>query len=511
MTDHLTPHDTDAADDETFEQLARAAGAELRRPAPPDGMQRLRAARRRQQVTRSVVAGGAAVLLVGMGTFVALRGTDDPGDLATQPDPTIPEPAPTTIPSAPAPTTLPEPSPTTIPSTPPTLPANREVVENWLGQQRAEGRDLVYRAAGDGTDALALVAQTPDGTDAAGIVVLPDGRGGSMPAEVIEGLWSTMRVYGLGDSVAVISHVFDGASTAPAPVELHLLDPATGEWTNGPELGLDRELGQGLHVLSVDGSLLVGRSVWIETDGNTAVPSPARAGVIVRPDLTVDQVATPPDGVQMEWTSGFGRWALNFGLEPGALDYTPFTQPWKLDVETNEWSEVPLPPWLDCEPDATCQWFTPHEFGDRFLEVVTDRGVLKRAPDGTVGIYDPASDSWTGVEDPPFALAMPATAVIDDRVVVAPVRAPYTEEEQDDFGQIGVLDLETGRWEVERFEVADDDTRWEIRADASGVIAQPVPIDPVETLDVVRAHTLDAGSFDWRPATPTDAERWLAG
>src|SRR5690606_33115148 len=147
--------------------------------------------------------------------------------------------------------------------------------------------------------------------------------------------------------------------------------------------------GQGLHVLSVDGSLLVGRSVWSGTNGNTAVPSPARAGVIVRADLAVEPVATPPGGVQMEWTSGFGRWALNFGLEPGALDYTPYTQPWRLDVETNEWSPITLPDWLDCEPGATCQWFTPHEFGDRFLEVVTDRGVLKRVPDGTVGVYDP--------------------------------------------------------------------------------------------------------------------------
>src|SRR5690606_36345531 len=98
----------------------------------------------------------------------------------------------------------------------------------------------------------------------------------------------------------------------------HVLDPATGEWSLGPDLGLDRALGQGLHVLSVDGSLVVGRSAWDELEDFSAVPSPDRAGIIVRPDLTVEPITTPPDGVQMSWTSAFGRWAFNFGYEPGA-------------------------------------------------------------------------------------------------------------------------------------------------------------------------------------------------
>jgi hypothetical protein len=513
MTDHLTPHDIDAADDEAFEQLARAAGAELRRPAPPDGMQRLRAARRRQQVTRSVVAGGAAVLLVGMGTFVALRGTDDPGDLATQPDPTVPttpaEPSPTS-PSVPepTPTTTPEPTPTTIPTT---VPGNAQV-EEWLDGQRADGRTLVYRAAGDGTSAFGLVAQPTDGDDAAGIIVLPDGSTVVIPDEVVTGMWSTMRVHGLGDSVAVVSQVFPSASPDPVtvPVDLHLLDPATGEWTAGPELALDRGLGQGLHVLSVDGSLIVGRSVWDELEDFSAVPSPDRAGVIVRPDLTVEPVATPPEGVQMSWTSAFDRWAFNFGYEPGALNYSSYTQPWKLDVAGNEWSPVMLPEWYACEPGFGCEWVTPHESGDRFLEVVTDRGVLKRLPDGTVGIYDPASDAWTQMDDAPFALALPAVALLGDRVVVAPMRAPYTVEEQDEFGQVGVLDVSTGTWSVERFDIVEDDSRWELRTDATGVIAQPVPIDPVDTLDLDRSFALDAGSADWRPTNRADADRWTA-
>lgn len=506
MTDHLTPDTRPDADDE-FERLARTAGAELRRPAPPDGMQRVRAARRRQQVTRSVVAGGAAAVLVGLGSFVVLRGDDDGGDVATLPDPTVSVPEPTVVP-----TSLPEPIPTTpptSPSTPPSTVPRNDAVQRWLDlQQQAEGRTLAYRAAGVGTDATAYVAQNAAGDDVAGIVVLPDGGTVAIPTEIVEGLWSTMRLYGLGDSIAIVAHTFDGTATTAVPVDLHLLDPATGEWTPGPELGMDRALGQGLHVLSVDGSLLVGRSVWLEQDDNTAVPGPDRAGVIVRPDLSVEPVATPPEGVQMEWTSSFGRWALNFGLEPGALDVTPYVQPWKLDVAGNTWSPITLPTWFDCEPAADCQWFTPHEFGDRFLEVVTPRGVLKRVPDGTVGIYDPARDTWTRMDDAPFALAMPATALLDDRVVVAPVRAPWSPDEEDEFGQIGVLDLGTGRWSVERFDLVDADTRWDLRADAVGVLAQPVAIDPVDTLDVDRAVALDRGATGWRPATAADADRW---
>lgn len=508
MTDHLTPDDTEARDD-AFEQLARSAGAELRRPAPVDGMRRVRAARRRQQVTKGAVAGGAAVLLVGMGTFVALRGTDDSGDLATRPDPTVPEPTvlPTSVPE-PSPTTIP-PAPTTIPPTPSTIPPN-DAAEVWLAEQRTAGRTQMHRADGDGTDAVALLAQSPDGSDATGIVVLPDGSTVDIPAEAVAGLWSTMRVYGLGDHVAVVAHLFDGTTTTGVPVNLHLLDPSTGVWTDGPELGLDRELGQGLHVLSVDGSLVVGRSVWDERDDNTAVPSPDRAGVIVRPDLSVEPIAAPPDGVQMQWTSGLDRWAFNFGYEPGALSYSSYTQPWKLDVVSNEWSPITLPTWFSCEQGVDCEWLTPHEFGDRFLEVATDRGVLKRVPDGTVGIYDPATDTWTRMDDAPFALAMPATAVLDGRVVVAPANAPYTEEERDDFGQIGVLDLATGEWSVQRFEVGDEDTRWELRVDAAGVIAQPVTIDPVDSLALDRSFALDRGGDSWRVTTPLDAERWTA-
>lgn len=496
MTDHLTPHDTPTSDDE-FERLARSAGAELRRPAPPDGMKRVRTARRRQQVTRSVMAGGAAVLIVGMGTFVALRASDDGGDVATLPDPTVPEPTPTTVAE-----------PTTAP---PGTVAPNAAVQDWLAEQSAAGRTLVMRATGDGTDAYGLVASATDGSSgSAGIVVLANGQTVSIPDDVVAGIGPTMRIHGLGDSIAVVVHLASFSTSAGSvPIELHLLDPASGDWSVGPDLGLDRSLGQGLHVLSVDGSLIVGRSVWDEFEDNTATPSPDRAGVIVRPDLTVAPITSPPEGVQMSWTSAFGRWAFNFGYEPGALNYSSYTQPWKLDVAGNEWSPITLPDWYTCEPGFGCEWVTPHEMGDRFLEVVTSRGVLKRLPNATVGVYDPANDTWTRMNDAPFALAAPATAVLGDRVIVAPADAPYTEAEQGEFGQIGVLDLSTGTWTVERFEVAEEDTTWDLRSDGDGALVQPYSW-PGTDLNLERSFALDVGATDWRPTTGADADRWTA-
>ncbi len=64
MTDH-----PDQPDD-AFEQLARRAGAALRRPAPEDGVARLEAARRRQRIVRSSIAAGASAILVIVGLII---------------------------------------------------------------------------------------------------------------------------------------------------------------------------------------------------------------------------------------------------------------------------------------------------------------------------------------------------------------------------------------------------------------------------------------------------------
>ena len=48
-------------DDAVFDELARRAGAALRRPAPDDGVRVIAARQRRQQALKASVVGGVAV------------------------------------------------------------------------------------------------------------------------------------------------------------------------------------------------------------------------------------------------------------------------------------------------------------------------------------------------------------------------------------------------------------------------------------------------------------------
>ena len=83
MNDHLDPNDhadqtdpTDAGADARIDALARAAGSELRRPAPPDGIGRARRTSHRRQVTQVALSGTAVLAVVVIGV-VALTGRDD--------------------------------------------------------------------------------------------------------------------------------------------------------------------------------------------------------------------------------------------------------------------------------------------------------------------------------------------------------------------------------------------------------------------------------------------------
>ncbi|MGD9700855.1 MAG: hypothetical protein AB7Q42_02775 [Acidimicrobiia bacterium] len=108
--------------EDRVDELARRAGAALRRPAPAEGIGRVRSSRRRRLTARAV-AGGSAVVVMGVGLFVVLdRGADDgrsvtdsvpetvlPDTGSTSTSPTDTTEPPTTVP----PTTVP---PTTVPS-----------------------------------------------------------------------------------------------------------------------------------------------------------------------------------------------------------------------------------------------------------------------------------------------------------------------------------------------------------------------------------------------------------
>ena len=74
MRNDTEPPDADDPND-VFEQMARKAGVALRRPAPADGVARLRSARRRQQAVRTSLGVGASVMII-VGLMVLNRPSD---------------------------------------------------------------------------------------------------------------------------------------------------------------------------------------------------------------------------------------------------------------------------------------------------------------------------------------------------------------------------------------------------------------------------------------------------
>ena len=67
----------DQSGEDRVDEIARTAGAALRRPAPADGMARVRSSRRRRRVA-GAVAGASAVVVMVVGLFLVVgRGSDD--------------------------------------------------------------------------------------------------------------------------------------------------------------------------------------------------------------------------------------------------------------------------------------------------------------------------------------------------------------------------------------------------------------------------------------------------
>ena len=121
----LPGNELDGYDDAVFDELARRAGAALRRPAPADGARVIAARQRRQQAFKvSAVGGIAVVTLIGALVVVSQRHDPDrlpPVDSVTATIPTSTAAAPTTTESVPV---------DSVPATVPTPPA--AVASLWV-------------------------------------------------------------------------------------------------------------------------------------------------------------------------------------------------------------------------------------------------------------------------------------------------------------------------------------------------------------------------------------------
>ncbi|MCB0965584.1 MAG: hypothetical protein KDB37_02005 [Ilumatobacter sp.] len=503
-----------------FDRIARAAGEALRRPAPADGVAGVRSVRRRQQIVRGAAGGVAVVLLATIGTVVLTRDGDDER-VATVPESTavtsnVPTPASTT----PATTNAPTPSP---PSTDPvdtTAPTTTTTIETtvpttttatpgttlgaWGDEQRAAGRTTVERLDVAGGDGSVYVARRLGADDVAGAVLLPDGRVFEMPADALPTSFQNLSAFRLGDRIAVVALSWGDDS----PPSMSSLDPTSLTWEAGPDLGFDATGGTD-QAWFVDGSVLIGRGTWTLVD-DVAVVGTDRRAVIVRPDLSVVEVATPPDGVQTTWSSVSGHRAFSFGYAGvgSAYSYAPFVQPWSLDVRTNAWSPVPVPDWFTCGDAASCEWRQPVEGGVPALEVGTDRGVVTLVPDGSIGLYDPDAGSWRRIDDPPFEPTLPTTAVIGDLVVVAPsLGGPNSPA----AGTFAVLDLVLGTWQTGAAPLAADDPGfWSLRSDDDGVLlTRPSSSWPDAAIDDQHDVVVDATTPGGRLVTNDEASRWV--
>lgn len=511
--------------DEQFDSLAREAGASLRRPAPAGGPDRVRSIRRRRQVARAVAGTGAVAVLVGVGATFLLR--DDPNpSISVQPevtDPPVtavtvpPATAPNTDATAPAPTTA---APTTPPSPATTAPPQTALgddAEAWVAGEVANGYTQVDIHDGDGTTARLLVATNT--TDAAfeahAAVLMDDGTVHPVPAEL--GIAMPTDLYGVGGAPALVRF---GDGTAGSVTQVWMIASDTGEWTSTGDLGIAAtatSVWGGYAVRVVDDLLIVVNNPYDESDQYTLTLSPERRGVVVHPDLSVTPMAPAPDGVALSFTSSSGGKALQMygpAVEGGISVAVSYDQPWQYDPVANQWSEIPIPEWMDCgriDVALSCDWVVVPDIGSTLLEVPTSRGLVALVPDGTIGLYDARASRWTRLDDAPIELTMPTTVVVGDEVVVAPWRTGV-----DDFTTVAVLDIASGTWTAQTLSIPPDiearmdsewfDVSWDLRLVGSRVMAVPGPSFRQSDEDPIAVY--DAAIGEWGEPTADDLAAW---
>lgn len=509
--------------EDNFDDVARQAGDALRREAPADGMIRIRRTRRRQQQVRTATGVTAVAAIIAIGAFVATRNDDTPALViqpeqtvpgTTQPVPTTPpsqstsapqQPAATSVPPTPAPTS---PTPTSPPGTAPEPQALSDEARAWIDARIADGHTLDLSEV-DGASFRVLT--TMSGPTFRSAFLLADGR-------IVEPPVAFPVVTRLGDRPAAVQVGYLGTDTTTT--EVWVFDTSTEQWTSTGDVGLPPIDGSGWGswtVRAVDDRLIVANNQYVDRGDGAQVLSPDQAGVVIASDLEVAPIAPAPDGVALYFSSASGGKALQMygpAIEGGTELDLSTEQPWQYDPVANEWSEIPLPGWSTCSDDpSTCGWVNVADIGSIELEVATDRGLVTLVPDGTVGLYDATTSTWTRLDDPPIELVMPTTALVDDQLVVAPWRSGVN-----DFSTVAVLDLDAGTWIIERVEIPADvearfgtewtDVSWDLRVAGSRVMMAPGQSFQASTIDPIVVY--DTNARGWYAPDERDIAAWNA-
>jgi hypothetical protein len=368
----------------------------------------------------------------------------------------------------------------------------------WIEEQETAGRSSGQALSDPATDAHVLVAYAPNDTnDVDGGLLLADGRVLPLPDGISTRRWPSLSA--LGGRPVILSDVGGEYS-------LWQLSTDMSTWSEPIELGLSVDP-QSIPFVALLGDLLVVADQGVRDVGNGFYEPERFEGVLVSDELEIVPMAEPP-AKQFLWvTSTVRTHALMLGLDSVAGANAPLTQPWDFDASTNEWSAVPIPDWLGC--GTGCDWSAPHEIGDMHLEVVVGERVVKRLPDGTVGLYAPDTKQWTRVDDPPFELAGPAVVVLGDQLAVAPI---FTSYGRNPAGTVGVLDLATGSWSIDTVDVGSVPENgfqlWEAHGD--GTVALFDVIHPEQDPPAASSPDLvyDSTTRRWRVPTADEAGRW---
>ncbi|QQS24217.1 MAG: hypothetical protein IPM43_12490 [Actinomycetota bacterium] len=390
----------------------------------------------------------------------------------------------------PAPQTTSTDSPTT------SAPETGDALQRWIDGQIEAGRTQGYELTGEGTDARLVIAYRGAFTDVAAIMELVDGTLIELPAGLPRGP-TTPYVAGIGGRPALVGRVDDH-------LEMWVLDASTGSWSDAIALGVLADNQAVPTVFDLDGRLFIANET-VRDDGTGSYVPDRQEGVIVAPDLVLTAMTAPPPGLFMGFTATVGSSAFVLGRDIGGGGVAPLTEPWQFDASTNEWSLLPSPPWLDCSPN--CTWGAPHEYGDVSLEVALDDSLIKMLPDGTIGLYSPASESWRQMGAAPFALQGPATATLGDVVVVAP--QPVIGLDLTAVAHIGALDTTSGQWSTTPLADLGASTlvasRRELRTDGRlimiGFSSDGLP--PTEPTSV-----FDPATATWRPPSTAELSLW---
>ncbi|MFN8023772.1 MAG: hypothetical protein U0Q03_19735 [Acidimicrobiales bacterium] len=404
--------------------------------------------------------------------------------------------------AAPTTTEVAEPSTIAVPAEP------GVALDEWITAQEAAGRTQGYTLSDDATDAEVVVAYANgDPYDVDGGLLLASRRVIDLP----EGI-STTRI----PAVSALA----GRPVIVSPVDdqyvLWQLSADDVTWSEPVDLGVFADP-QSLPWIALLGDLLVVANQTSHDIGNGFYEPDRFEGVVVNDSLEIAPMSPPPPKQFLWVTSTVRTHALMLGLDSAADANAPLTQPWDYDVTTDTWSAIPIPDWLEC--GTSCNWMTMHEMGDRSLEVVVDDLVVKLLPDGSIATYTPDTQTWSRLDDAPFALTGPSVAVLGDQLAVAPVYMDFGAEapsglEVNEPGTVGVLDLATGTWTSTTVDVGQiPEMGYQLcEARSDGTIGLFDVIYPEADPPAPSAPDLayDSTTRQWRIPTADESARWSA-